>query len=261
MRTPGSWMKRLAFASALALSLCSAAAHAQGTPQRGGTLVMVVQPEPPTLAAYQSTSGPIGQVSTKVYEGLLEYDFNLKPDPGPRQVLDGEPRRQDHHLQAAGRREVPRRQALHQRGREVQHPGRAEEGAPARHQHLPRGRVHRYAGSAHGRVPPLRARALHADGAVGLRIADAAQARLRHRRHRQPSERQQADRHRPVQVRRMAEGPVHAVRPQSRLLEEGPALSRPDRRALHRRRRHARRDARDAARRISPASAPCCRST
>ena len=82
MRTPGSWMKHLAFASAVAVSLCSAAVHAQGTPQRGGTLVMVVQPEPPTLASYQSTAGPIGQVSTKVYEGLLEYDFNLKPVPG-----------------------------------------------------------------------------------------------------------------------------------------------------------------------------------
>ena len=57
-------------------------ALAQGTPQRGGTLVMVVQPEPPTLASYQSTAGPIGQVTTKVYEGLLEYDFNLKPIPG-----------------------------------------------------------------------------------------------------------------------------------------------------------------------------------
>ena len=43
---------------------------------------MVVQPEPPTLASYQSTSGPIGQVATKVYEGLLQYDFNLRPVPG-----------------------------------------------------------------------------------------------------------------------------------------------------------------------------------
>src|SRR3972149_6938562 len=50
--------------------------------KRGGTLVMLVQPEPPTLASYLSTSGPIGQVTTKVYEGLLEYDFNLKPIPG-----------------------------------------------------------------------------------------------------------------------------------------------------------------------------------
>src|SRR5215470_17038194 len=49
--------------------------------KRGGTLVMLVQPEPPTLASYISTSGPIGQVATKVYEGLLEYDFNLKPVP------------------------------------------------------------------------------------------------------------------------------------------------------------------------------------
>jgi peptide/nickel transport system substrate-binding protein len=57
-------------------------AAGQGTPQRGGTLVMVVQPEPPTLASYQSTSGPVGQVAAKVYEGLLEYDFNLKPVPG-----------------------------------------------------------------------------------------------------------------------------------------------------------------------------------
>src|SRR5690348_7409831 len=50
-------------------------------PKRGGTLVMIVQPEPPTLASYQSTSGPVGQVATKVYDGLLEYDFNLKPIP------------------------------------------------------------------------------------------------------------------------------------------------------------------------------------
>lgn len=52
------------------------------TPVAGGTLVMVVQPEPPTLASYQSTSGPVGQVATKVYEGLLEYDFKLNPQPG-----------------------------------------------------------------------------------------------------------------------------------------------------------------------------------
>jgi peptide/nickel transport system substrate-binding protein len=51
------------------------------SPQKGGTLVIVVQPEPPTLASYQSTAGPVGQVATKVYEGLLEYDFQLKPTP------------------------------------------------------------------------------------------------------------------------------------------------------------------------------------
>src|SRR2546421_11579150 len=61
------------------LALMPEAASAQ---KRGGTLVMLVQPEPPTLASYISTSGAIGQVATKVYEGLLEYDFNLKPTPG-----------------------------------------------------------------------------------------------------------------------------------------------------------------------------------
>ncbi len=47
----------------------------------GGTLVMLVLPEPPTLASYQSTSGPVSQVAAKVYEGLLEYGFDLKPKP------------------------------------------------------------------------------------------------------------------------------------------------------------------------------------
>jgi peptide/nickel transport system substrate-binding protein len=67
-------------AAALVMTL-SQPALAQGSPQKGGTLVMVVQPEPPTLASYQSTAGPVGQVATKVYEGLLEYDFQLKPMP------------------------------------------------------------------------------------------------------------------------------------------------------------------------------------
>src|SRR5262245_63389283 len=65
---------------ALVLALVLPAGDA-GAQKRGGTLVMLVQPEPPTLASYISTSGPIGQVTTKVYEGLLEYDFNLKPIP------------------------------------------------------------------------------------------------------------------------------------------------------------------------------------
>ena len=73
--------RTLAALGAVVLTLSSADALAQDTPQRGGTLVMVVQPEPPTLAAYQSTAGPVGQVTTKVFEGLLEYDFNLKPQP------------------------------------------------------------------------------------------------------------------------------------------------------------------------------------
>ena len=49
--------------------------------QQGGTLVMIVQPEPPSLASYLSTSGPIGMVTSKIYDGLLEYDTELQPQP------------------------------------------------------------------------------------------------------------------------------------------------------------------------------------
>lgn len=48
----------------------------------GGTLVLALNPEPPTLASYVATSGPIHPVATKIHEGLLEYDFDLKPVPG-----------------------------------------------------------------------------------------------------------------------------------------------------------------------------------
>ena len=49
--------------------------------ESGGTLVMVTQPEPPNLAPYVSTSGPIGQVTSKVYEGLINIgpDFKILP--------------------------------------------------------------------------------------------------------------------------------------------------------------------------------------
>lgn len=49
--------------------------------QAGGTLIMLVQPEPPSLASYMSTSQPIGQVATKVYDGLLAYDTATDPQP------------------------------------------------------------------------------------------------------------------------------------------------------------------------------------
>ena len=70
-----------------ALALCglllAALAGTPATAQKaGGTLVQITQPEPPNLAPYISTSAPIGQVTAKVYDGLLEYGFDLKPKPG-----------------------------------------------------------------------------------------------------------------------------------------------------------------------------------
>lgn len=49
--------------------------------QKGGTLVMVVQPEPPILVSAFNSAGPIGVVSTKMLEGLLSYDFEMNPKP------------------------------------------------------------------------------------------------------------------------------------------------------------------------------------
>ncbi len=47
----------------------------------GGTMVMIAQPEPPSLAPYLSTSGPIGLVAPKIYNGLLDYDLDLNTVP------------------------------------------------------------------------------------------------------------------------------------------------------------------------------------
>lgn len=68
---------KIAFLTASIL-LGSFSAHAQ---KAGGTLVYIVQPEPPTLASYISTSGPIGLVAPKIYEGLFDYDNNGKIIP------------------------------------------------------------------------------------------------------------------------------------------------------------------------------------
>jgi ABC-type transport system substrate-binding protein len=40
-----------------------------------------VQPEPPSLASYLSTSGPIGLVAPKIHNGLLDCDKDLKGVP------------------------------------------------------------------------------------------------------------------------------------------------------------------------------------
>ncbi len=63
---------------AVSMAFAGAAAMAQ---KAGGTLVYIVQPEPPSLASFLSTSGPIGLVAPKIYEGLLDYDTDLNIVP------------------------------------------------------------------------------------------------------------------------------------------------------------------------------------
>lgn len=71
-----TWLGAAAVAGALMTG--SMAAHAQ---KAGGTMVFIAQPEPPSLASYLSTSGPIGLVAPKIYEGLLDYDKDLNAVP------------------------------------------------------------------------------------------------------------------------------------------------------------------------------------
>ena len=75
-------LKSGALASASLLGSLGIAQDAFAQARKGGTLSMVVFPTPPTLASYLSTAAPVGQVATKVYEGLLEFDFDMKPIPG-----------------------------------------------------------------------------------------------------------------------------------------------------------------------------------
>ncbi|MGY2047869.1 ABC transporter substrate-binding protein [Methylobacterium sp. JK268] len=64
--------------AALPLGLSAARAAA---PRRGGTLVMVIQPEPPILVSLTHTAGPTTRVSPKVTEGLLAFDLDFRPRP------------------------------------------------------------------------------------------------------------------------------------------------------------------------------------
>ena len=64
-----------------ALFVTSSPAMQASEPQRGGTMVMIVQPEPATLASYLSVAGNVCPVACQVYEGLVGYDWDLKPVP------------------------------------------------------------------------------------------------------------------------------------------------------------------------------------
>lgn len=50
--------------------------------QRGGTLNMIVNPEPPTLMLGLNQLSGVQMIGGKIYQGLLTYDSNLNPQPG-----------------------------------------------------------------------------------------------------------------------------------------------------------------------------------
>ncbi|MBT9385957.1 ABC transporter substrate-binding protein [Pseudooceanicola sp. CBS1P-1] len=69
-------LSALCLTTALALP-----ALAQETPTPGGTLDVIVQPEPPGLVIGIVANGPAGLVGGSIYESLLRYDANLDPEP------------------------------------------------------------------------------------------------------------------------------------------------------------------------------------
>ena len=54
---------------------------ASAAPTKGGTLNVLVFPEPTTLVSITTPGGAERQVSSKMTEGLLTYDFDLNPQP------------------------------------------------------------------------------------------------------------------------------------------------------------------------------------
>ncbi|ODU19122.1 MULTISPECIES: ABC transporter substrate-binding protein [unclassified Variovorax] len=58
-----------------------AQAPAAGSPVRGGTLTVLIDPEPPTLTTIAHSAGSSVLISAKTTEGLLTYDFDLSPQP------------------------------------------------------------------------------------------------------------------------------------------------------------------------------------
>ena len=116
--------KLRAFLAGTALVLLAGAAHAQttpsaGAPKKGGTLQVVVTPEPPMLMQGLNQNGPTNMIAGNIYESLLRYDEKLNPQPSLAEELGDLAGREGLHLQAAGGREVARRQAVHGRRRRL----------------------------------------------------------------------------------------------------------------------------------------------
>ncbi|MCA1971459.1 MAG: ABC transporter substrate-binding protein [Caenispirillum sp.] len=92
-----AFLRRIAASGAVAAALLAPAAAlladagpavAQEKPQTGGTLNVIVQPEPPILVLGLNQQGPTQTVAGKIYEGLLRYDHDLKPMPSLAESWD-----------------------------------------------------------------------------------------------------------------------------------------------------------------------------
>ena len=75
-------MKRtLTLTTATAIALAMSLPAFADTPQPGGRLNLIIQPEPPSLMMGLVQNGPTQMVAGDIYESLLRYDENLVPQP------------------------------------------------------------------------------------------------------------------------------------------------------------------------------------
>ncbi len=74
-------MKKLAALVATAFIGATSMAAAQDEPRHGGTLQSVLWPEPPGIMTGIYTQSSALRPTTKIFESLLTYDFNLNPHP------------------------------------------------------------------------------------------------------------------------------------------------------------------------------------
>lgn len=80
MRKP--WSNRsLTLFVILAMSAIFGTCSVTAQPKRGGTLNIILKPEPPHLEGALSTADPVWEVTSKFHNGLLNYDPGLKPVP------------------------------------------------------------------------------------------------------------------------------------------------------------------------------------
>lgn len=92
-----AFLRRMAVSGAVAAALLApfaamttvaGPAMAQEQVQKGGTLNVIVQPEPPILVLGINQQGPTQTVAGKIYEGLLRYDHDLKALPSLAESWD-----------------------------------------------------------------------------------------------------------------------------------------------------------------------------
>ena len=119
---------------ALGPGVASLPAFAQTTPKKGGTLRVGFYIEAATMDPHLSGSKVDRQIYHNIYEPLVTLDVKLGIKPGLAESWQ-QPDPKTAGLQAPPRREVPRRDRLQRRGRQVQlqpHEDRAEVGAQGR---------------------------------------------------------------------------------------------------------------------------------